>query len=63
MKLFEFAQMVPIVPKFKWSCSITQVRLRLLEIAQMFLIVCKFKWSDCVLPKLEQSCLKFPKNA
>jgi len=63
MKLFQFAQMVPIAPKFEWSCSITQIWLGVLTLAQMFLILCKVKWSSSILPKWEQSCLKFPKNA
>ena len=40
----------------------SQIWLRVLKFALMFLILCKFRWSRCILPKWEQSCLKFPKN-
>jgi len=56
MKRFQFAQMVPNVPKFEWSCFNYQMWLRLLEFSQMFLIVRKFQRNTYILPKLEWSC-------
>jgi len=54
MTLFQFDHMYLIVPKFEWSCF-NHPNMIKLEFAQMFLNVCKF---NCILFKLEWSCLK-----
>jgi len=61
MKLFQFAQMIPVVPKFERSCFNYPSMIDAVGICLMFLIVCKFRWSICILPKLQWSCLKLPK--
>jgi len=62
MKLFQFAQMIPVVPTFEWIRSIIQTWLRLLKFSQMFLIVCKFKWRGCILPKMEKKWCEVLQN-
>ena len=61
MTLFQFAQMVLIVPKFEWSSSNYPNMIKAVGICPVFLNVCNFKWSGCILFKLEWSCLKLPK--
>ena len=50
-------------PKFEWSCSDYQIRVKLFQFAQMFLIVCKFQLSNCILEvqKVNKAVRSYPK--
>jgi len=52
MKLFQFAQMFPIAPKFERRCLNYPNWFKLLENVSNCSL-CKFKWSTCILPKME----------